>query len=449
MNKFQLGILLLLYPLLYACSSVGEADEPTYMVERGDFRYILRVDGLVEPVKVTNVSCPQRMDGFVTFIIDDGTWVEKGDTLCVIEDAGLESQYDAVLLQLEEVEGNLAKFKVANEMNNALLESEVLTNEAETKIAELDSLQLKYMPASQKRIKELELEIVALRKKKLEEKIKVTPVIQNTELNRYNVELQNINRQLLDIEKRLAGLTILAPKKGLAMRAESMFTMQKLKVGDNVWNGQPVISMPDMEKMKVKIYATESNFNAINERDSVLYTFDAMPGEKAIGKITKKSRAWKPITRGSNVKVYEVEASIDSLGAVPDPGFTVKCDILLRELRDTVFIPQIAVFNEDSIRVVYVKGKKGFEMRQVVTGLSSNKEVVINAGLDGGEEIAFIRPKDSHVRERVLLPDSIVQKYGKEEKDGLAAPSAGSPPKGGKPRPAGNGAVQTTVQTIK
>ena len=410
--NFRKSIIVLLSGIFMCACSPDGSEIPIYMVERGDFQYVLKIDGVVEPVSFENIVCPQRVDGFITYIVDDGTWVEKGDTLCVIEDVNLESQYESILLRLEEVEMELAKTMVSYEMDNALLESQLLTNEAEAQLAQLDSLQLKYLPASQRRIKELDLAIVALQRKKLEEKFKLTPVIQKTQLNRYNVELNNIRRQLDDVKTRLDALVILAPKKGLAIKAESPYSWDKLKVGDNVWNGYTVVIMPDMEEMKVKIFAPEGDYNAMNEGDSIVYMFDAIPGGMGFGKIVKKSRTWKPVTRGSNVKLYDVEASLDSVSVMPEPGFTAVCNIMVQQMKDTLFIPQVALFNEDSVKTVFVKNdKKGFEMRQVVTGLSSNKEVVIAAGLNGGEQIALIRPRDNEIRNRVMLPDSIVQKY--------------------------------------
>lgn len=414
------SIIFALSGLIMCSCAPGDGDVPMHVVQRGDFQYVLKVDGVVEPVTVTNIMCPQRVDGFITFIVDDGTWVAKGDTLCVIEDVNLESQYESMLLRLEQVEGELTKTIASYEMDNALLESQFLTNAAEARLVQLDSLQLQYLPPAQRKIKELDLAIVALQRKKLDEKLKLTPIIQRTQLNRYNVEINNIKRQLEDVKKRLDALVILAPEKGLAIKAESPYSWDKLKVGDNVWNGYTVITMPKMDKMKIKVFAPESNYNAMNEGDSIAYTFDAIPGARGFGKIVKKSKTWKPVTRGSNVKLYDVEASLDSVSVMPEPGFTAVCNIMLREMKDTVFIPQVALFSEDSIKAVFVKDKNGYEMRQVETGLSSNKEVVVIAGLNGGEQIALIRPKESAVRNRVMLPDSIVRKYGK----GLNGPAA-------------------------
>lgn len=402
-------------PLCLACSSGDESNISTYLVERGNFQYVLRVDGVVEPVKFTTVKCPERVDATVTFIVDEGQRVDKGDTLCVLEDADLASLYDQLLLDLEEEEGSLVRLIASNEVDNATLRSEFKTNEAETRIAQLDSLQLKYLPPAQKRINELELDKVLLQRKKLEGKLKLNPVVQQTEVRRLQMQIQRMQRRKVEYEERLASLVILAPQKGMAIKSIAPMTGEKIVTGDNIWSGRPVITMPDMETMKVKIQASESNFNAINENDSIVYTFDAMPGEIAFGRVVRKNMAWKPVTRGSNVKMYELEASIDSTSKMPDPGFTTKCNVMLRELKDTIFVPQIAIFNEDSLKAVYVKGRKGFEMRQVITGLSSNKETVIVAGLKAGEEIAFTRPKSSHVKEHVFLPDSILVKYGEKQ----------------------------------
>ena len=168
-------------PLCLACSSGNESNISTYLVERGDFQYVLRVDGVVEPVKFTTVKCPERVDATVTFIVDEGQRVDKGDTLCVLEDADLASLYDQLLLDLEEEEGSLVRLIASNEVDNATLRSEFKTNEAETRIAQLDSLQLKYLPPAQKRINELELDKVLLQRKKLEGKLKLNPVVQQTE----------------------------------------------------------------------------------------------------------------------------------------------------------------------------------------------------------------------------------------------------------------------------
>lgn len=107
-------------------------------------------------------------------------------------------------------------------------------------------------------------------------------------------------------------------------------------------------------------------------------TFDAMPGNKAWGKITRKSPIGQPVARGSKVKTFEVEASVDSSLTIPTPGLSARCNVIVKRIKNAVVIPQLAIFDEDSSKVVYVKSKSGYEKRKVTTGASSPSRTVIH-----------------------------------------------------------------------
>ena len=155
--------------------------------------------------------------------------------------------------------------------------------------------------------------------------------------------------------------------------------------------------------------ASETDYRSININDSVSYTFDAMPGNIGSGKILKKAPVGQPYKQGGKVKFFEIEASLDSVLVMPEPGYTADCRIILKQTQNVVLAPQIAIFEEDSMKVVFVQKKRGFERRQVLTGLSSPKESVITAGLADGEIIALTRPKLSLIKERTALPDSLTK----------------------------------------
>lgn len=198
-----------------------------------------------------------------------------------------------------------------------------------------------------------------------------------------------------------------APKKGLAIQATNPMTGNKMKVGDVIWNGMPVVNIPEMEKMKMKIFASERDYRYINVNDSVAYFFDALHDNVAWGKILNKMPVGQQIKEGSKIKHFEIEASIDSTQTMPDPGFTAICHIILKEVRDTISIPQIAVFEQDSMKVVYVETDRGFEMRQILIGESSPKEAVVTNGLFVSEKIALSKPTASQIQDKKILSDSI------------------------------------------
>lgn len=406
----SIAFFLLLLFLLQSCSSNDDKNISTYAVSRKNFENILTVDGYVEPVRSTTLSCPQRVDGVVQFIIEDGTYVNEGDIVCIIEDQDWQNEYDQLLVNMENAEARLNMAKADMKMQYAMLEAQVLSNEADTKIAQLDSLQLTYSPENQKKIKELQLEKVGIEREKYQNKLKTLSIIQQSDIRKMEIEIQGLANRVKSTKGTLDALTIKASKKGLATRAIYRPTNKKLQIGDNVWNNMPVIIIPEMEEVKVKIMASERDFKSVNIGDSVRYTFDAMPGNTAWGKILSKSPVGQQIKQGSKVKLFEMEASVDSLQSLPEPGFTANCHISLKEVKDTIVVPQIAVFDEDSIKVVYIKNGDRFQMRQIQMGLTSHKEAIISEGLKGNEIISLSKPKHSLIKDRVLLQDSLKNK---------------------------------------
>ena len=399
----------LVFKLLWVFSCSEDTNIATYAVLQGDFIDALLVEGAVEPVLSTTLVSPRNTDGAVQFIVENGAYVEEGDIVCIIEFQELQNRYDQIVISLENAQTGLNKIRADLNMQYALLEAQVKTNEADTKIAQMDSMQLAFASPTQRMIKELELERASIEKARYEKKIEALKVIQQSEIRRHELEIQRLTMRVKAMEEELDALTIRAPRSGLVIRANNPLTGNKLQVGDPVWSNFPLATMPEFKEMKVKIMASETDYKNINVNDSVYYTFEAMPDNFGTGKILRKSPVGQPLRRGGTVRFFEIEASIDSVMVMPEPGFTAICRIILKQSRNVLSVPQIAIFDEDTIRVVFVQQKKGFERRQVLTGISSIRESVITAGLTDGEVIALSKPDPRWVRMLTALPDSLTQ----------------------------------------
>ncbi|MDH6533436.1 HlyD family secretion protein [Parabacteroides sp. PM5-20] len=411
------SILFFLLILLFSCDSQETKDLSTYTVSYSNFENIVTIDGVVEPVRSTTLNCPIYIEGVIAYVIEDGTYVEEGDTVCVIEVQELQTAYNQMLLSLENAEAGINKTKAELDMQYALLEAQVKNNEADTQIAQLDSLQLAYSTQNQRRIKELELEKVTIEKAKHQKKLHSLEIIQQSEIRKLELEIQNLRNRSKTMKEQLDALVLKAPCQGLATRAINPLTGNKLLVGDPVWSNMPLVKIPEFNEVKIKIMAPERDYKYINMNDSVYFTFDAMPGNMAFGKIIKKAPMGQPYKRGSKVKLFEVEASVDSLLTLPEPGFTANCHIVLKQIKDTLVVPQIAIFEEDSMKVVYIKRNRGFEMRQVETGLSSPKEAIITAGVQKDEILLLSKPKTSLVKKKTVLPVIAVDSIANPENE--------------------------------
>ena len=407
MIKYQSVLKSVLLLLIVACSN-EHSEISTYTVIRKNFESTIIIDGYAEPVQSASVTCPRAgSGGTVAFLIEDGTWVNEGDILCTIENKSMETRYDEMLTNLENAEAGIEKTKAELSLQYTMLEADAKNNEAETQIAHLDSTRLQYYSPNQKHVRELELQIVGITRRKIEMKLASLTIIQKSEIKKLELEIQRLINNVESVKKDLDALVLRSAKKGLAIRGTNPMTDNKMAVGDVVYNGMPLVNIPEMDKMKMKIFASERDYRYINVNDSVYYTFDALEDNVAWGKILNKMPVGKEVKEGSKVKYFEIDASVDSTLVMPDPGFTATCYIMLKQVKDTLIIPQIAIFEQDSMKVVYVENKKGYEMRQVLIGESSPKDAVVTNGLYLDERIALSLPKESQIKNRTILSDSI------------------------------------------
>lgn len=398
-KKIVLSCLTAIIGFAFISCSSGNGEELTcYAVERGAFVDVLRVEGFTESLGSVTLTCPPDVDGSIEYLIESGTMVKKGDTLCIIEDLSIEERYDNLLIDLENSYADLEATKANAQLELAMLEAQVRTNEAETQIAGLDSVQLLYLSPTERRIKELQMEQSAIRRERLYKQVDKQKIIQQADIKKAESKISRIERRVESQRELLQSLILLAPRDGLAIRARrNPWTTQTWLVGDNVWNGRAVVTMPTIDSMKVLIYAQETEYKRIEVGDSVEYSFDAMPNNRAWGRITKLSPMGLKRTEGSEVKTFEVEASVDSVLQPLDPGLSANCRIFLQHVPDTLVVPTVCIYKRDSVDVVYVRKGKKYEERVVRLSITTPRSSVIAEGVNEGEQITLIKPDDKHI----------------------------------------------------
>lgn len=377
-----------------------------YTVIEKDFENSVIVEGVVEPTYFTTVMCPVNVDGTIIFMVEDGTQVNAGDVICIIEDNNNETNYNNLLDLIESISAELSTKKADLQMQQALLEAQVRNNEADTEIANLDSLQFRFASPTQRQISELQLESASIEKSRLEKRLQTLKIINDSEIKSIEINLRRAHSRLETAKEILESLTVRAPAPGLAIVSQSRRSGEKLKIGDEVWNNMPLVIIPEMSEMKVQMRLSETDFKYISENDSVSYSFNAMPDNWANGKITKMLPVGQPYSRDSKLKYFEVEASVDSILEMPEPGFTANCRVIVDYIKDTITVPLVAIFDEDSRKVVYVQKNKTFERREIKTGLSSQKESVVLEGLNRDEKVALTKPNSSMIKGERLLTET-------------------------------------------
>jgi HlyD family secretion protein len=392
---------------LQSCLFKKKNDIFTCKVERNEFTEVITVPGTVEAVKSNSIRCPNVYRSSILFLVEDGTFVNAGDTVCILENKEMVDQYEQMQKNIELQKAELNKSKADLDLKYALLEAEVKNNDAQTAITNLDSLQLKFSSEVQQKITALELKIASIKKNRYEKKLAALELINKSELRKTELQIVRMENQLKTIEDRLKLLVILSPQNGLFIHSNSITGQGKTKEGDQTYPGITIAEIPDLSAMRVYISASEKEYKRVMIDDSVIFTFDALLGNFCTGKVTYKAPVGKSKNENSKVKFYDLLASIDSCMKMPGAGLSANCKIFAERISDTLIAPFISVFDEDSLKYVYVKTGIKYEKREVIVSESSPESAVISAGILEGEILALSKPNERKVGKTVKLSGEV------------------------------------------
>lgn len=405
--------------LSFSCRGGDEGTVLTYQVRRADFSEVLSTTGTIQAVVNFPVLPPRSMFGQMTVIrlAADGAYVHKGDTICVLSVPDLQSVYEKQLSTIDGLTADLKKKEADNKMNIGLLEAQLATSKAQLEIAAIDSLRMQYASEYQKKLYDLNIQKSVVERKKTEKKLEATRKIGENELRQINMRLIQERSRLQSMEEQLKAMTIIAQGDGYVTRTEApevtILSVQGLgklggpvKEGSVLFMNSPVLQFPDMSKMQVSAQVAESDFRQIEKGQNVAITIDASGKLVTTGKVNRKSLIGKANQRysESKVKSYEVIIDIDSCHAKMKPGLSAACDIITREVKDTLFIPAMALFKRDSADVVYVLKKNAFVPVKIETGETAGSFTIIKSGLKGDEKVALSQP-----------PEKLIMKTGRRE----------------------------------
>ena len=221
-------------------------------------------------------------------------------------------------------------------------------------------------------------------------------IVNEAELKRLEMQL----RQYEELEQLynyvMQNTIIKAPASGQILLAPCpSMTSRKLMSGDEL--RQDIGKIVVGNERHVRIEATEQDVKRMETGQTINYTFSSKPGVKAFGKVLSKTPVSRPVSNGSQVSVFDVTAKIDSATALLEPEISANCQVLLRSIPDTLIVPMVAVFDEDSARVVYVQKEKMYQRREVSIVAQSEFEAVVSSGLEEGEVLSLIKPKENKI----------------------------------------------------
>ena len=309
MTRFLLYLFFLLI-LLTACKR-EKVNIISYDLKRADFIEKISARGTIQAVNTLTIVTPRIMFSNVTvkYLAEDGAYVKKGETICVLDAPELISFLESGENNLEIAKADMNKLEADNIMKLSVLQAQIETNESKVALNSLDSVQQKFAPPVKQKLFALELEKANVEKTKLRKKFAAQKRIADAELRSMKSRIMRVENDNQRFKDQVISLTIVAPRDGIVMHVESpirMFAMAsstgiiagtrggKIKVNSGVWFGMSLLQLPDLNLMQVSVEVPEVDYKRIEIGQKVLISLDAIKGLNTTGnkKRTPGPRTW-------------------------------------------------------------------------------------------------------------------------------------------------------------
>ena len=129
-----------------------------------------------------------------------------------------------------------------------------------------------------------------------------------------------------------------------------------VRVGETVWPGQPVAEIPDLTKMKAKIYVLEADAGGLEPGRKASVIVDSRAGVRWPAKVSKVAAFAKPRNRWLPVQYFEVELELEKTDPTwMKPGQRVRADLSLEDRKEALVVPREAVQEKDGKHLVWKK----------------------------------------------------------------------------------------------
>jgi len=210
-----------------------------------------------------------------------------------------------------------------------------------------------------------------------------------------------VTEQRKDLLDQLDKCTIRAKKAGLVIyggTGDSMiwYGEERIREGAAVRERQPIITIPDMTRMALKVKIHESHIKKVKKGMKAFIRVDAQADKQLNGEVSKVGVLPDSQNRWMNpdLKLYNVTVNIEGTHDWLKPGMSAKVEVLVNELKGVVYVPIQAITPSGKDRVCYVvKGGGAPERRVVETGEYSDEFIEVKKGLKEREVVLLRSPQ--------------------------------------------------------
>jgi len=190
-----------------------------------------------------------------------------------------------------------------------------------------------------------------------------------------------------EIKKGMENFQAKADRDGVVIY-KTKWNGDKFRVGENVWMGQSILEIPDLNTIIAEAYVPEVDIGKIKTGQRAEVTIDAFPDKVYLGSVKSVGTLVRPKAWDIPNKILDIQIALDKLDiSIMRPAMSVKAKVETSSVENCLAIPLKAVRTTAEGSMVKVKTDQGWREHRVKLGESNGTEVVILEGLKAGDRI--------------------------------------------------------------
>ncbi len=390
----------LLYFLLMGSKS---SDETSIIVnvEKGEFVVEVAVTGELEAMNSVKITAPLNLrnhrvyDVTVQRIIPEGTVVNKGDFVAMLDQSDLNNRIQDRQLELQEEEAQYEQTQLDTTLQMREERDKLVNLRYEVQEAQLTLDQSQYEPPATIRQNEIALEKAQRTLEQAEEALKIRQRQNVAKMRAAATDVYKDRRELEAMQGVSKEMRIVAPESGMVIYTKN-WDGRPIKEGSQVsiWRGGVVAELPDLSEMNSVTYVNEVDIRKIKVGQQVRIGLDAFPDKKLTGEVTKVANVGMQ-RPNSDAKVFEVMIKVNEVDGTMRPGMTTSNTIITNQFEDVVFVPLEALHNfGDSVSFVFVSDGINYRRQEVKVGQTNADAAIIELGLDDSDRVYLSMPSN-------------------------------------------------------
>lgn len=327
-------ILILLFPLVFLLLNIGCRSDKIQKTdsETGKGRRIIETGELMA-VDV-RAFILQRYGNYwyrmkIIGLLDQGTKVEKGDSVIQLDPTEIKKYIVEVESNLETQKATIAKLLVDQSNRRNDLQSNLKSEQATFDLKKLELESFRFESEKARKIKELEFRQAEINIKKVKRQVELYEIIARNDLKVQRVREKQLISEIENARKILPLLTIRTPIDGIFQIGRTNRNNQMLKIGDEIYVGNMMGNVPSLRWMKVNTYINEHDFLKIKNGQKADVRLDALPKVVFKGEVTYIGKLCRLKDEKSKQKVFDVEVKMLTSDERLKPGMTVSCEYVI------------------------------------------------------------------------------------------------------------------------